>query len=235
MACTPERIPVYLEVGEKRAFAGAIDWPGWCVSARDPESALQAMFEAGPRYAAVVAHSDLGFTTPDDVGALKVVERLEGTKTTDFGAPDVAPESDARPVAPDDLRRLETMLRAAWRAFDAAVDTARGNTLRKGPRGGGRDLDAIVRHVIGGEAGYLGALGWKFRPDEKGDVAIERQRTRDAVMEGLAASVAGEIAAVGPRGGRRWRPRYFVRRTAWHAVEHTWEIEDRSRSTEGRA
>jgi len=28
-------------------------------------------------------------------------------------------------------------------------------------------------------------------------------------------------------GGKRWTPQYFVRREAWHALDHTWEIEDR--------
>jgi hypothetical protein len=30
-----------------------------------------------------------------------------------------------------------------------------------------------------------------------------------------------------PRSGKLWTPRYFVRRTAWHALDHAWEIEDR--------
>jgi len=39
--------------------------------------------------------------------------------------------------------------------------------------------------------------------------------------------VRGEIPHQGPRGGALWTPRYFVRRVAWHTVDHLWEIEDR--------
>ena len=31
----------------------------------------------------------------------------------------------------------------------------------------------------------------------------------------------------GPRGGSIWTPRYYVRRSTWHTLDHTWEIEDR--------
>ena len=33
----------------------------------------------------------------------------------------------------------------------------------------------------------------------------------------------------GPRGGKRWLPRYFVRRVGWHVLDHALEIEDRAR------
>ncbi|OGN77318.1 MAG: hypothetical protein A3G84_05400 [Chloroflexi bacterium RIFCSPLOWO2_12_FULL_71_12] len=44
-------IPIYLERGEKRTFAGAIEWPGWCRSGKDESSAVQVLLESGPRYA----------------------------------------------------------------------------------------------------------------------------------------------------------------------------------------
>jgi hypothetical protein len=47
------------------------------------------------------------------------------------------------------------------------------------------------------------------------------------MLDALEASARGEIPARGPRGGRRWSPRYFVRRATWHILDHVWEIEDR--------
>ena len=225
-------IPVYLEVGQKRVFAGALDWPGWLVSGRDEASALQALFDAGARYAKVLRGTRLGFTAPKALDALNVVERVKGNTSTDFGAPNVPPSRDERLVDATELQRLETLLRASWRAFDAAAKGAVGKELRKGPRGGGRDLDGITRHVLSAEAGYLSALGWKFKHDEKGALGVEKRRTRAAIIAGLAASVRGEIPAIGPRGGQRWQPRYFVRRTVWHVIDHTWEIENRLREEE---
>ena len=225
MTGVSNQVEIYLEIGSKRTFAGALDWPGWCRSGRDEDSALQALLEAGPRYGRVLSRSRLGFNAPKDVSALPVVERLKGNVTTDFGAPAMTPAHDDRPVTDADLKRLQSILRACWRALDAAVEKARGRSLRTGPRGGGRDLDKILDHVRGAETGYLSSLGGKV-PSTANDPASTEEIHR-AILDTLAASARGEIAAVGPRGGKRWLPRYFVRREAWHVLDHVWEIEDR--------
>jgi hypothetical protein len=218
---------VYLEIGQKKTFAGALAWPGWSRSGRDEAAALQALLAYGPRYERVLQGTGLGFQAPADVSAFKVSERLEGNATTDFGAPGLAPAYDAGAVDEEELRRLQAGLEACWRGFDAAVKAAVGQELRKGPRGGGRELEGIVRHVLDAEAGYLAQLGWKFKRGEPNDLDEELGRTRQAILEGLASAGRGEIAATGPRGGARWTPRYFVRRLAWHVLDHAWEIEDR--------
>ncbi len=99
--------------------------------------------------------------------------------------------------------------------------------LRTGPRGGGRDRDRIVRHVLGADASYLRNLGQKFSQDDNAPLAEAKKQTREAIRAALAAGAHGEIPAKGPRGGKIWTPRYFVRRVAWHTVDHQWEIEDR--------
>src|SRR5712691_9655500 len=153
-------VEVYLEVGRKRAFAGALDWPGWCRSGRNEEAALEALAAFGPRYAkAMGARAAKGFAAPTDASSLRVVERLEGDATTDFGAPSIAPSADDRPLDDAELDRQVSLLRACWAALDRAARAARGKELRKGPRGGGRELDAIVRHVLGADAGYLSLIG----------------------------------------------------------------------------
>jgi hypothetical protein len=219
----PPALPAYLEVGAKRVFAGAVDWPGWCRSGRDEDAALETLVAYAPRYKRVLRGTRLGFPSAHDV-TLRVVERMKGGATTDFGAPGEAPSVDAGPVDDAELRRLIALLRACWRAFDAAVDDGSGRRLAKGPRGGGRELPKIVEHVAGADLGYLGALGWKPSGDEGLD---DLERARHATVPALTASARGEIPARGPRGGVRWKPRYFVRRSAWHVLDHAWEIEDR--------
>lgn len=226
MAGSSIKIDVYLEIGKKRTFAGAIDWPGWSRSGRDKASALQALLDYGPRYAR--ATSQLGFQAPVDASTFVVVERLEGNATTDFGAPGMAPSSDARPVDDTELQNFQALLAACWQAFDAAAGAATGHELRKGPRGGGRELEGIIQHVLGADAGYVRQLGWKFKQHEEADPEVELHRTRQTILEALAAASHGELPAQGPRGGVRWTPRYFVRRAAWHVLDHTWEIEDRA-------
>jgi hypothetical protein len=218
---------VYLEIGKKRTFAGAVDWPGWCRGGRDEGAALRALVDYGPRYARVLRAADLWFQAPAAVSAFVVVERLAGNATTDFGAPDVAPSGDARPVAAAELRRFQALLQACWGAFDAAGQVAAGKELRKGPRGGGRDLEGIVQHVLGADAGYLARLAWKVGKSEAAGAAEELARTRQAILDALAAAARGQVPEVGRRGGVRWTPRYFVRRVAWHVLDHAWEIEDR--------
>jgi hypothetical protein len=229
MASRKAPTEVYLEVGQKKVFAGALDWPGWCRSARDEGTALATLVDYAPRYARIFSRlqTTIDFAPPDDPAAFAVVERLAGTSTTDFGAPDVAPARDAEPFDEAECERSEAILSAIWRAFDRAVRAAEGKELRKGPRGGGRERDGIVRHVLGADAAYLRRLAQTFSQDNGAPLDDEVQRTRAAIRAALAAATRGEIPRQGPRGGALWTPRYFVRRVAWHTVDHLWEIEDR--------
>ncbi len=218
---------VYLEVGSKKVFAGGIDWPGWCRTGKDEASALQALLAYAPRYVKIVGGTSLGFSPPADVSQLVVVERLKGGKTTDFGAPEAAPPSDSEPLDSDSLQRFRVLLEAAWRAFDEAVQAAAGKELRLGPRGGGRDLDGIVRHVMEAEAAYLHSMASRYKVNHDRPLKDEMNKVRQAVLEALASAQRGELPEKGPRGGVIWKPRYFVRRLAWHVLDHVWEIEDR--------
>jgi hypothetical protein len=158
---------------------------------------------------------------------LKVVERLKGGSGTDYGAPEAHPSRDEHKMDAAELKRSATLLKATWATFDAAVRAARGKALRTGPRGGGRTVEKMLEHVREADDAYLERLGWwKFSGESS---AGERSmvRLREAALKGLQASAAGSIPSLGPRGGKRWSPRYFVRRTAWHVLDHAWEIEDR--------
>src|SRR5262249_5450543 len=124
MTRASSKIAVYLEAGQKRIFAGALDWPGWSRSGRDEASALAALAAYGPRYAKALRAARWGLKAPAGVGDLRVVGRLTGTMPPDLGAPDVAPAGDARPVDEAELKRLSALRRASWRAFDAAVAAA---------------------------------------------------------------------------------------------------------------
>jgi hypothetical protein len=223
-----QMIAVYLESGKTRVFAAAVDWPGWCRSGRDEAAALQALVDYAPRYAQVLEGTRLGFGVPGSIAELEIVERLAGNATTDFGAPALSLERDARPVSAAELERMQAILSAGWRAFDRAAQAAQGKELRKGPRGGGRELEKIVEHVREVELAYINSLGGKAPRDLPAAPAAALAAIREAILDGLAASVHGEIPAVGPRGGARWNPRYFARRLAWHDLDHAWEIEDRA-------
>ena len=86
----------------------------------------------------------------------------------------------------------------------------------------------INEHVREAEIAYLGSLGGKFKPNAEEGPRQMIPALRREILTTLAASARGEIPPRGPRGGLRWTSRYFVRRLAWHALDHAWEIEDRA-------
>jgi hypothetical protein len=218
------KTPVYLEIGRKRVFAGSVDWPGWTRSGRDENAAIDTLLAYARRYAKVLRGTGLKFDPPSRPSALTLVERLSGNATTDFGAPDIPPTSDTKPIATKDLERFQTILRASWRVLDRAGDAAEGKELTKGPRGGGRDLDKIIDHVLGSDESYLSRLGAK---PPKGAPRDRAAQLRATILDTLE-SVARDGVPEGPRGGKRWTPRYFVRRSVWHVLDHAWELADRT-------
>ena len=227
MTTPSHQIPVALEIGKKRTFASALDWSGWTRSGRDEAAAVDALLAYGPRYQRAISSARLSFHAPTDLSAFKVTERLTGNTTTDFGAPDIAPSVDSEPVDAAALKRLETVLDACWQAFSEAVESASGKQLRKGPRGGGRNVERIVDHVIESHYSYLGMIYWREPHETVPDISIMITAIKQADAQALAFATSDEMPKTGPRGGALWMPRYFVRRSAWHILDHAWEIEDK--------
>ncbi len=213
---------VYLEAGKRRVFACAPQWPGWCRQGRGEQAALAALAAAAPRYAQVCARAGVAFDPVELAAGFEVLERVTGSATTDFGALDVAPALDGEPVAAQEAERLATLIQAAWDLFEQTAAVA-PPVLRKGPRGGGRDRDQIVAHVRETEVLHARMLGLKERPFPPEDVAAV-ERVRAGILAEIRAAAARppeELAC--PR-----RPARFVaRRTAWHALDHAWEILDK--------
>jgi hypothetical protein len=115
-----------------------------------------------------------------------------------------------------------------WGSFDATVGAAEGKALRTGPRGGGRDLQKIIDHVYEAELAYLYRLGGALSAQEKKVDPLQGFPTlRRAVLDTLGPAARSELPREGPRGGKRWSARFYVRYAAWHLLDHTWEIEDR--------
>jgi hypothetical protein len=217
---------VLLEIGSKRVIASALDWPGWCRGGRGEEDALAALVAAAPRYAAIVSPAGLPFDPPQGVADLQVVERAAGNATTDYGVPDAVAAGEAEPMDATELARAESILRACWRAFDETCAKAVGQELTRGPRGGGRELEGIQRHVLDAEAGYAARIAIQLHPVEPGDAAAVAAR-RERLLAGLAGIAPVGAPPPGPRGGKRWPPRYFVRRVAYHLTDHILEIQNR--------
>ena len=221
------KLPIYVELGAKRTFATAVEWPGWSRGGRNEAEAVAALAAYGGRYAAVVTPAGLKLAPPKDPAGFDVTRRVKGNATTDFGVPAIGIPSDGAPVPKAEVERLERILVACWSALDRAAKSARGLELRKGPRGGGRELDKIVEHVAGAEEMYIAKLGARV-PKPAGDRPIRPNDVRDAILAALRATALGLPVAEPSRVKSLWTPRYFVRRAAWHVLDHAWEIEDRA-------
>jgi hypothetical protein len=213
------KVDVAVEAGSKKAFATAIDWPGWSRSGKTEEAAIESLLAHAARYASIAEAAGEAFD-PDKID-IGVVERVSGGGGTDFGVPEQVTDQDRRRVTAAQGKRLAALVGAAWAAFDRISQHA-PEELRKGPRGGGRDTSKIVDHVFGAEQGYARVMGIKRKEFPTSD----RKQLHDLRAEMLAiigAPSSGEVLA-----GKRWTTRYAAHRIAWHALDHAWEIEDRS-------
>jgi len=204
--------PIYTEHGPKMVFACSLEWPGWIRIARGEEAALARLMAYAPRYRVIAERAGLPF----DPGEPEVVARVQGTEMTDFGAPVAVPELDLEPVAEEAARREVALIRAAWEVFEE-VAAAAPEELRKGPRGGGRDLTRVVHHVRDAERAYARKVNVRHRP-------FQSDKDVDAMREELAEVLA---RAWRPPQLTGWPPAYARRRIAWHVIDHLWEIEDR--------
>jgi hypothetical protein len=212
---------VMIEQGrKKRTVASAFDWPGWDRFARTEDDAVAVLAAYRPRYARIadLAGQREAFAAAGD---LVVVERLEGIGMTDFygvSCRSATPEHEQMTEAECD--RKIALLRACWTYFDGVASRVSGE-LRKGPRGGGRDRDLIVRHANGAEiAEFAPKVGVKTDLDARGNEARIRAH-RDAFCDAIRDHNARGVTA------RSWTVQFTIRRSAYHMLDHAWEMEDR--------
>jgi hypothetical protein len=151
----------------------------------------------------------------------EVVERIKGKGATDFGIPHEVTKADTEPLTARQAARQVELMRAAWAVLDR-VAKASPAELRKGPRGGGRDRDKMLDHVLGAEAAYARQVGIKHPQPQLGDTRAIKA-LRDELAETLRGASDG--SSLTPKG---WPPRYAMRRIAWHVLDHAWEMQDRA-------
>ena len=214
---TRERsIEVTIEAVDRKVFASAVDWPGWSRSGKSEDLALEALVAYASRYAAIAGRAHARYRSQLSVEELHVVERVAGDASTSFGVPGKVTQLDLRPVTSAQANRFADLLQAAWDELAEIVAGAPAS-LRKGPRGGGRDRDKVVAHVEEAERSYVRKIG--LRPAE--DAPIDEIRAQ--VMEVFRLGTDGS-----PLPGGTWPLRYAARRITWHVLDHAWEIQDRS-------
>jgi hypothetical protein len=212
---------VVLEIGPngKKVVAVAPDWPGLERGEKTGEAAIKRLRSYFPRYAKVakVAGMDAEFAA---ITAVDVVEHYPGTGSTDFWGVSFAFSGiDRQDLSSEELDRELTLMRACWTLFDDARSRVSAE-LQRGPRGGGRDRDQIVRHTVAAELDWAKKIE-ALTPQAAVMTDEELEAHRDAYCDAIRAfHTQGKMA-------RTWPLRYLIRHTAYHTLDHAWEMEDR--------
>jgi hypothetical protein len=210
---------------DKKVAAFAIDWPGWSRGAKTGPDAVELLEAYRDRYRPIAALAGLEEEFRA-AGALELVEDHVGVGSTDFWGISFAPSSfEQEPMGADELDRKLRLLDAAWRYFDDVAARVSAE-LQKGPRGGGRSRDEIIRHVINWERADLARkVGVVQTADEvltPAGVGVHRKAFSAAIRDYNAQGTLGR--------GRNWTMALLVRHTAYHALDHAWEMEDKDLS-----
>jgi hypothetical protein len=216
-----DELRVMLEIGPKgkKVVAVAPDWPGLARGAKTGEAAVDRLLSYLPRYSKVakLAGMDAEFAA---ITAVDVVEHYPGTGSTDFWGISFAFSGiDRQDMSSEDLERELTLMRACWAFFDD-VRSRVSAEMQRGPRGGGRDRDQIVRHTVATEQDWAKKLGV---PTPQGAMPTDEglKAHRDAYCNAIRAFHAqGKLA-------RTWPLRFLIRHTAFHTMDHAWEMEDK--------
>jgi len=213
---------VTLEIGPKgkRVVAVAPDWPGLERGAPTAEAATERLLAYLPRYAPVAKLARMEAELAAAAG-VDVVEQYPGTGSTDFWGISFAPSPlDREPYDEPTFDRQVRLLRAAWAEFDETAASVSAE-LRPGVRGGGRSRDQIVRHVLGNEGPeFAKRVGARSELEDlltPGGLAHHRDRFVEAMRAWYAEAK--------PLG--KWTVPYLLRHSAYHTLDHTWEMQDR--------
>jgi hypothetical protein len=211
----------------KRAVAFGLDWPGWSRGAKTPELALETLESYRQRYRPVADVAGMAGEF-DASGPLEILEDRVGTGSTDFWGISFSPcSAEQRPMGEAELGRAITLLRACWAFFDDVVARV-SPEMRKGPRGGGRDRDHIVRHTIRTESeDFAKQVGLRI-PEGAALTPEGLREHRETYVAAMRAYNAGEVK----RRMRSWTLPFLIRHSAYHTLDHAWEMEDKDLSAE---
>ena len=208
----------------KKAVAFAVDWPGWSRGAKTPELALASLESYRPRYRPIARAAGLAKEF-DAAGRLKVIEDRVGTGSTDFWGISFSPStSERKRMTETELDRKLELLQACWAFFDA-VGKRVSREMRKGPRGGGRDRDRIISHTIRSESeDFAKKVGLRIT---EGGALTGRGLTayRKKYLAALRAYEGGTTKRM-----RSWTLPFLIRHSAFHVMDHAWEMEDKDLS-----
>jgi hypothetical protein len=227
---TPVRVVIQRGPKGRKSVAFSLDWAGWERGGKTGERAFETLEAYRPRYRPIAELAGMSDEF-DAAGPLEVVQDVPGTPSVDFWGISFSPSSlETEPMSAADLERGITLLQACWTYFDA-VGARVSPQMRQGPRGGGRDRDRIIRHVIRNESeDFAKQVGLRI-PEEAALTPDGLRSHRENYVTAMRAYNAGQVA----RRMRSWNLPYLIRHSAYHVLDHAWEMEDKDLSGENAA
>lgn len=222
MTNNPMRVTLEIGPKGKKVAAVANEWPGLERGAKTEELAIEKLQAYMPRYAQVARLADMSVAF-DSVQNIDVVEQYPGTGSTDFWGISFAFSSiDQQEMLGDELERELKLMQACWAFFDEVRGRVSAE-MQKGPRGGGRDRDHIVRHTFAAEKDWASGVG-VLTPDGAMLTDEGLKAHREAYCQAIR-----HYHAQGKQAGSRakWPLRFLIRHTAFHTLDHAWEMEDK--------
>ncbi len=211
----------------KRWVANTADWPGLERGGKTEDEAVDKLARYVPRYLPVAKRARLGTELATQT-ALAIIGRYPGTGSTDFWGISFAPSPlDRVPFDAPTFARQVRLLRAAWAEFDETAARVSAE-LRPGVRGGGRSRDQIVRHVLANEGGDFSK---RVKAKSELDLLTPARlaQHRDRYVEAMRTWFAEDK----PLGN--WTIPYLLRHTAYHVLDHAWEMQDRDLTDDASA
>lgn len=207
---------ITLEIGPKgkKVVAVAPDWPGLERGAKNSAQAIEALRSYLPRYAPVahLAGMEMAFGAIEQV---EIVEEYAGVSSTDFWSISFAFSSiDKQDMSAAELERELKLMQGCWAFFDAVRGRVSAE-MQKGPRGGGRDRDSIVRHTLAAEQDWAKMVG--LLTPEGAMLTAEGLNTHRAAY----VHAIREYHAQGGLAGKKAKSplRFLIRHTAYHTLE----------------
>jgi hypothetical protein len=223
----PVRTVIQRGPKDKKSVAFSLDWAGWERGAKTAEFALETLESYRERYRSIASLA--GMTREfDAAGPLEVVEDEVGTGSVDFWGISFSPSSvEQEPMSEAAIQPGIALLRACWAFFDGVAARV-SPEMRKGPRGGGRDRDRIIRHTIRTESeDFAKQVGLRI-PEGAALTPDGLRRHRETFVAAMRAYNAGEVS----RRMRSWNLPFLIRHSAYHTLDHAWEMEDKDLSGE---
>ncbi len=229
---------LYVESGPRRrkTMVHVLDLLGCIAQGGTTEEALGATPKAIRAYLRFLKRHGEAAVTEETITTTVALHVTEGSWIGQ-GDPPAGFPPDFQPLPPGDLAVYLHRLDWLWSDLIKLVQDMPARVLVSQPEGGGRTIDAILKHAAGAQGGYLRYLVGKV---DGLSAALKAVEAADPETVPLALARLGQVCEARlevlteversqsiPHGQLTWTARRALRRMLEHAWEHLAEVSRR--------